>query len=329
MTIKDQIHRIILENEKFVITSHVNPDGDAIGSELALARYIFSLGKKVRIINHSHTPEYLLFMLDEDEVFEYNSFDHDKEIAEADVIFLLDLNQWNRTGSLSESLQRSAAKVVCIDHHEYPDEISDILFIDTTKASTGELIYDLLVDARIKISYELALPIYVAILTDTGSFRFDRTTPDVHRIIAELLETGINPKAVYHKIYEQGTSGRIQLLGKALNSLQLCCNDKVSYMVITKTNLTETGTTDEDVEGFVNYCLTIKGVEVGLFFYEKEEEIKVSFRSAEKVPVNKFAAHFGGGGHFHAAGASFIMTDIEIVKQTVLDQAKIFIEKHY
>ena len=328
MDIKDQILKIISENEIFIITTHVNPDGDAIGSELSLARYITNLGKKVNIINHSATPEYLMFMFDEDRILHYNPSDHDAMIAEVDVIFLLDLNQWGRTGLVGDSLKKSNAQVICIDHHEYPDEISDIMFIDTSKASTGELIYELLVDARINIGYELALPLYVAILTDTGSFRFERTTPEVHRIIAELLETGVNPKAVYRKIYEQGTAGRIQLLGKALSSLQLCCNDKVSYMIVTQSDLSETDTTDEDVEGFVNYCLTVYGVEVGIFFYEKENEIKTSFRSAEKIPVNKLAAHFGGGGHFHAAGASFNTTDIESVKEKVLNQVKIFLENY-
>lgn len=319
---------LIKDNNDFVITAHINPDGDAIGSELALARYLQSKGKHVKIINHSSTPEYLQFLVNnsnEIELFESSS--HREVIIETDIIIMLDINQLSRTGDLEKSIRMSKAKKICIDHHEFPENFADAEVIDTEKSSTGELIYDLLSEAKFKLNFDIALPLYVAILTDTGSFKYDRTTPKVHRIVAELLETGIDTKTVYREIYDKGTASRIQLLGRALSSLTLVSNGKVSYMTVRKSDLTETGTTEEDVEGFVNYNLTIKDVEVGIFFFELDDGVKASFRSVSKVPVNKLAKEFNGGGHFHAAGARIAGQELELSIREVLEETKKYLEE--
>ena len=317
------ILKIINEKKKIIITAHVNPDGDAIGSELALARYLKSIKKNVRIINFSPTAQFLQFLTPKNDELElYDSDLHQQAIAEANLIIILDLNQLSRTGSMEDPIRLSSAIKVCIDHHEFPENFADIELIDTSKSSTGELIYDLLVEANYKLDYSIALPLYVAILTDTGSFKYDRTTPKVHRIVADLLETGIDTKTVSREVYDQGTANRIQLLGRALSSLTLTCEGKVSYMIVRKSDLFETGTNEEDVEGFVNYNLTIRGVEVGLFFFELEDGLKVSFRSVEKVPVNLLAKKFNGGGHFHAAGARISGNDFELLIQNVLNETE-------
>ncbi|MEN8192990.1 MAG: bifunctional oligoribonuclease/PAP phosphatase NrnA [Bacteroidota bacterium] len=323
------INDIIQNNNKFVITTHVNPDGDAIGSELALARYLEKLGKEVRIINHSPTPQFLLFLLGNNEEIElFDSSKHAELISSSDVIFSLDLNQLSRAGSMEEELRTSKAKKVCIDHHEFPEEFADVMLIDTNKSSTGEIIYNFLINSNFQIDYDVALPLYVAIITDTGSFRFDRTTPDVHRLTAQLLETGIDPKFVYREVYEQGTANRIQLLGIALSSLTIADEGKISYMVISKSDLTKTETDEEDVEGFVNYNLTIKGVEVGIFFFEMDDVVKVSFRSVKKVPVNELAKRFNGGGHFHAAGARIHGLELKSAIEKVLNEANKFVKEY-
>lgn len=319
---------VVKQSNNFVITTHMNPDGDAIGSELALARYLKSIGKQVRIINHSHTPEFLKFMMntnDEIEIFDQSS--HSEVMKQTDIIVVLDLNQLSRTGDLRELIGMSPAKKVCIDHHEFPENFSNIEIIDAEKSSTGEMIYDLLSEVKFKIDYNIALPIYVAILTDTGSFKYDRTTPKVHRIAAELLETGIDTKSVYREVYDQGSANRIKLLGKALNSLTLFCDGKASYMKVTRSDLAETGTIEEDVEGFVNYNLTIKGVEVGIFFFELEDGIKASFRSVSKVPVNKLAKEFGGGGHFFAAGVRLTGKNIETSINRIISETEKYISE--
>lgn len=319
---------LIKDNNDIVITAHINPDGDAIGSELTLSRYLKSEGKQVKIINHSPTPEYLQFLInDNSEIELFDSSSHLEVISQADIIVMLDINQLSRTGNLEESIRMSKAKKICIDHHEYPENFADVEIINTEKSSTGELIYDFLSEAKFKLNFDIALPLYVAILTDTGSFKYDRTTPKVHRIVAELLETGIDTKTVYREIYDKGTASRIQLLGRALSSLTLVNRGKVSYMIVKRSDLAKTGTSEEDVEGFVNYNLTIKDVEVGIFFFELENGVKASFRSVSKVPVNKLAKEFNGGGHFHAAGARITGQKLELSIREVLEETEKYIEE--
>lgn len=312
----------ISSSNNFIITSHVNPDGDAIGSELALARYIKSLGKNVAIINHSPTPSYLQFLLNsDDEILDFEATTHSQVIAEADIIFTLDLSQLHRTKSLEEPVRKSNATVICIDHHEFPENYANLNLIDTMSSSTGELIYMLLKTSGTKINLEIALPIYTAIMTDTGSFKYERTTANLHRIIAELLDTGVVPIKVHQEIYEQGSANRIKLLGRAFNSLTVTGNGKLAYMQITLKDLKETNTSEEDVEGFVNNTLTIKDVEVGLFFFELQNGFKISFRSSIDVPVNKLARKFNGGGHFFAAGARLEKKDMQKTIPTVIETA--------
>jgi len=253
---------------------------------------------------------------------------HEEIIDHANVIFMLDINQLNRTGDLEKLIRKSNSIKICIDHHEYPENFSDIEIIDPTKSSTGELIYDFLNEAKFKPHLDVALPLYVAILTDTGSFKYDRTSPKVHRIIAELLETGIDTKTVYREVYDQGTSNRIRLLGRAMSSLTLAYDSRVSYMIVKKSYLSETNTTEEDVEGFVNYNLTIKGVEVGILFFELEDGVKVSFRSVNKIPVNKLAKKFHGGGHFHAAGARIMGRTLEQSVHEVMHETEKYIVEY-
>ena len=159
-------------------------------------------------------------------------------------------------------------------------------------------------------------------MTDTGSFRFDRTTPRLHRITAELLEAGVNPQLVYREIYEQGKQSRIRLLGRALNSIKLNETGELAYMKILNIDLNETGTGEADVDGFVNYCLSIKGVKLGILFFEMDDEVKISFRSAGNIPVNKLAAEFNGGGHINASGARVENAGIDELINKVLKSAE-------
>ncbi len=319
----------IKENDNFVVTTHVNPDGDAIGSELALARFISSFGKNVKIINHSQTPDYLLFMLNsESEVLQFNEEIHTNFINEANIIFVVDLNHLNRTQSLEKYIRNSNAEIICIDHHEFPENFANINLIDISSSSTGELIYKLLKHSKVVLDYNFAMPLYVAIMTDTGSFKYERTTSEIHRVTAELLDAGVIPKVIHQNIYEQGSANRIQLLGRAFNSLVVSKSGQLAYMKITNSDLKETNSSEEDVEGFVNYTLSIKGVEVGIFFFELGNGFKMSFRSATKVPVNKLAAEFNGGGHFFASGARVENKNMEETIPQVVDFALNYLQKY-
>ncbi len=319
----------IKSNNDFIITTHVNPDGDAIGSELALARYIQSLGKNVTIINHSPTPDYLMFMLNsKDNILEFNVIQDAEIILNTDVIFTLDLSQLSRTKSLEDFIRKSNATKICIDHHPAPEDYAKPSLVETLSSSTGELVYRLIKQSGKEINLDIALPLYVAIMTDTGSFKYERTTAELHRIIAELLDAGVVPIKVHQEIYDQGSANRFQLLGRAFNSLVISGDGKLAYMKISLKDLEETNSKEEDVEGFVSYTLSIKGVEVGLFFFELNNGFKISLRSATHVPVNKLAAEFNGGGHFFAAGARLENKNMEETIPEVIETANKYIQQY-
>lgn len=323
-----QLKDIILNNNSFVITSHVNPDADAIGSELALFYILKKLDKTVSVINHSETPYNLLF-LDKDEVVQkFESEKHDEVIKNADVLFALDLNQSNRLVKMEKSFIESAGIKVCIDHHQDKGDFADYFFIDTETSATGELIYNFIEQTNIvEFDYNIALQIYTAIMTDTGSFRYNRTTPKVHRISAHLLELGVNPTYVYDQLYDQSKLSKIRLLGLAVASIEVDSTGKIAYMTITKKMLQESGALESEVDGFVNFCLSIENVKIGLLFFELKDGLKISFRSKGDIPVNKLAAEFKGGGHTNAAGARLFNVEFDEIKYEVIKSAKKYLEE--
>lgn len=322
------LKNIITQNKSFVITSHVNPDADAIGSELALYFILKKLNKEVRVINHSQTPSFLSFLDSENVIEKYEPGQHDEILLNADVLFALDLNQCNRLVSMEKSFCESKAIKICIDHHQDAGDFADHYFIDTNVSATGELIYDFIKKTNIvEFDYDIALQIYAAIMTDTGSFKYDRTTPKVHRIAAHLLELGVNPTYVFDQIYDQAKFGKIKLLGSSLSSIELFASGQIAVMAISQKMLHETETLEADVDGFVNFCLAIENVKIGLLFIELKNGMKISFRSKEKIPVNKLAAEFGGGGHTNAAGTRLFDTSIKDVKSKVIKSAEKYLSE--
>ena len=316
------ISDLISNGRNFVITSHINPDGDAIGSELGLARALIKLGKNAKIINVSETPRELRF-LDSDNLIErYNPRKHNKFIANADAHFFLDLNQITRTGKMQAAFEKFRKPRVCIDHHQEPDEFADYYFIEPQIGSVGELIFDFLEKTKLTgIDFKIAEALYAAIMTDTGSFRYERTTPKTHRIAAKLLKTGIDPKHIYEMIYEQSTLSRLQILGKSLQNMRVYADGKVCAMEIRRKDIVKYNGTEADIEGFVNYTLTVQNVRIGLLFYEFEKGFKVSYRSRGEIPVNKLAAEFGGGGHINAAGSRIEGKSLTALKNKVIEKA--------
>ncbi len=323
-----KLKNIILSNNSFLITTHVNPDADAIGSEIAFYQLLNALGKKSFIINHSETPYNLKFLDVDNVIRQFNLDDHADLFNKVDVLVALDFNRVDRTVSMIKNFQQSKAIKICIDHHQDPERFVDYEFIDTEYSATGEIIFNLISETKIvSLTKEIAEPIYAAIMTDTGSFRFERTTAKLHRKIATLLETGINPTEIYDKIYDQSKFSKIKLLGRALNSVELFADGKIAYMIITQKDFEEFGAIESDTENFVNYNLSIENVVLGLLFIELKNGFKISFRSKGNIPVNKLAAEFGGGGHTNAAGARFFehkMTE-EIIN-SILSAAKKYVK---
>ena len=201
-------------------------------------------------------------------------------------------------------LKKSNKLKICIDHHEDPESFTDHLFSETSFAATGQIIYNFIKETSIvEIDLSIADQLYAAIMTDTGSFRFDRTTSDIHLIAADLLKIGVNPNDVYTKIYNTSRIGKIKLLGDAIQSLTLHGDkNEIAVMVISKEAMQKSGADEADTDGFVNLCLTIDTVQVALKFLELNEGFKVSLRSKGEISVQKIAAEFGGGGHRNASG---------------------------
>lgn len=319
MTDFSSLKKIIDEHNSFLLSTHVNPDADALGSELAFYLILKKLGKKVRVINHSSTP-YNLEFLDEKNVLEkFDETIHAKVFDESEVFILLDLNQANRIVKIEKAFRGFKGVKVCIDHHQDTENVFDQVFGGIEYSATSEIIYDFIEETKIvELDNSIALQLYAGIMTDTGSFRFDRTSPRIHRIIADLLEKGVNPTEVYDKIYDQFKFGRVKLLGYALSTMQLDSTRQIAYMIVKRELLEQTGATEADIDGFVNYCLTIQGIKIGILFYELKDGIKISFRSKGEIPVSKLAKEFEGGGHTNASGIRLFHTTIDEVKEKII-----------
>lgn len=317
-----RILELINKYNSFLITTHVNPDGDALGSELALAYFLRELGKKFYIINHSPTPENYVFLDEENLIRKYSS-DLDDVIENVDMIFALDFNHLGRVRSMMEAFERSKAYKIIIDHHRNPQNFVNEYFIDIDAPATGILIYKLIASYNVElIDKKIANALYTAIMTDTGSFRFERITPEVHLITADLIQRGADPTYIYNKIYNELTYDKLLLLGNSITNIKLIYDGKIAYTVLNRELIRKyvPNELEFDVEGFVNFCLSVKDTLVGILFYELPNTIKVSLRSKEKFPVNQLAEKFGGGGHLNAAGIRFDDAALEEVIQKVLAQ---------
>jgi phosphoesterase RecJ-like protein len=298
------VKKIILENRTFVLTTHINPDGDGLGSEIALAEFLRLQGKDARIINCSPTPFNYSFLDNFKEILVYEPAKHLPLLEEADAFFILDISDWGRMREIANYLKITTKPKICIDHHQSTATFTDIDYIDPRVSSTGELIYELLENIGVKFNKRMAEAIYTCILTDTGSFRFSNTTPRAHTIASKFIAEGINSNRIYQEVYEQNSESKINLLGMILQSLKFECSGKVAWFNITKKMLEKSRASIWDTEGFADFPRSIRGVEVSLMFSELEDrKTKVSLRSKGHVVVNSIAMRLGGGGHEFASGA--------------------------
>lgn len=322
-----EIHDLIKNNDKFVITSHVNPDGDSIGSEIALYKYLKKQGKNARIISYSETPDNYLFLDNNNKIEKFDENKHNTTIQEADVIFILDTNEYSRLRTMEQYIRKSPAKKVCIDHHLGKSNGFDYSIIDTDSPATGEILFKLFtLDNKQKLDIDIAIPLYAAIMTDTGSFRFPRTDSDTHRITAELIDCGADPVEIYSKVYGRAQLGRLKLLSRFLNNMVLLYDGKIVYSNIYLKDLEETGTNVFDTEGFSHYIMSMASVQIGIIFTQSPRGVKISFRSKGEIYANELAKEFGGGGHMNAAGAWVDKGDLEKLVKEVTLKAKKYIK---
>jgi len=294
-----------------LIISHINPDGDAIGSQLALYHFLVSGGKKVSMITPNYLQEFLKWMEGSDQI---NVYIKDRKkcrllISEADLIIMVDFNQSNRLGEAEEYVLKSKASKVIIDHHLDPSDFADLVISDPSKCSTAELVYVLIRELNGSPfgGKTFAECIYVGIVTDTGNFEHGAYSPETFRITADLIETGIRKEQILNLVYNNFSAARMRLLGFALNKRMIVLPEsKTAYIWLSKADLNDYNHAKGDTEGFVNLPLSIKGIHFSALFIEKDGFIKISFRSKGNFPTNEFAAkYFGGGGHQNASGGEY------------------------
>jgi bifunctional oligoribonuclease and PAP phosphatase NrnA len=327
MTDFTDLKKIISEHTSFVLSTHVNPDADAIGSELALYMFLRKLEKRVKIINHNATPYNLEFLDTKHVIEKFNAEHHTGIINDFEVFILVDLNSAARVKSMESVFRSFKGAKVCIDHHQDPENVFDFIFGGTEYCATSEIVYELIKQyENVDLDYKIADQLYAGIMTDTGSFRFERTSAHVHQIIADLLSRGVNPTEMYDNIYNQFKFGRVKLLGEALHSITLDQTKQIAYMTVTHRDLDKYSASEDDVDGFVNYCLSIQGVKVGILFYELNDGIKISFRSKGDITVNKLAAEFNGGGHINASGARLYHVKLHEIIEKVLHSSQKYLK---
>lgn len=322
----DHFQSLIEPHQRFVLTTHLNPDGDALGSQLALAALLRARGKDIRIINCDPTPPNYLFLDPHKFIEVFNPLQHQEVLLNAGMIFLVDTNDPRRLRSMEQVVRESSALKCIIDHHPEPVEVGPSSIIDLDAAATGEIIYRLIhkIDPAV-LTAEISTALYTAIMTDTGSFRFPKTDPEIHRITADLIQHGVDPAVIYTSVYEEGTIDRLRLLGEMLAGLAITPDGKIAYATITQAMFEKTGTSELDTDGFINYTLGIGGVCIGLLFVEQPDELKISFRSKGDIPINELAKEFGGNGHQNAAGARVRGRRFDDIIRQVVSRAGRFI----
>ena len=295
--------------KKVVIVPHKNPDGDAMGSTLGLCHYLKKLGHSALVIAPNDYPEFLKWIPGTKDVLihEEHTTTADEKISQADLIFTLDFNALHRCGAMETPIDKAAAIKVMIDHHQQPDDYATFVYSDVNMCSTSEMVYhfiEMMGDLdRIDVSIGEAL--YTGIMTDTASFRFPLTTSTTHRVIAHLIDVGVEKSQIHNAVYDTNSFGRLQLMGCALNNLQFLEPLKTAYTSLTNKELDAHDFQKGDTEGLANYGLSLKGVKFAAIFIEHKQEsiIKISFRSKGDFDVNTFArTHFNGGGHKNASG---------------------------
>lgn len=304
----EELQSLLSSPKNIIITTHKNPDGDAIGSSLGLYNFLLLKKHKVTVITPNGYPAFLDWMPGNNKILKFTEKAKKcKElINSSDIIFCLDFNTLNRIGELGDKIKSSGSFKVSIDHHPHPEDFADITMSDTNASSTCQLIFEFIALQGEKhlLNKSIANCLYTGIMTDTGSFRFRSTTSKTHQIIAALIEAGAENIKIHELIYDNNSEDKIRLLGYCLSE-KLKVFDEFSTAIITlsKEELAKYNFREGDTEGIVNYALSIEGIRFAAFFSEKDDIIRISFRSKGKFSVNKFSrAHFTGGGHDNAAG---------------------------
>jgi phosphoesterase RecJ-like protein len=297
----------------------VNPDGDGLGSQLALWHHLRARGMDARIINNDPVHRKYAFLPGADRVEVYDPSAHRELILGAALFFVLDNSSPDRLGRVLEPARETRARKVCIDHHVTTDPFWDVNCIDTDAAASGQLVYEMIRALGGRITGEMAVSLYVSFVTDTGHFRFSKSTAHVHRIIADLMDTGaIDPPRIYRQLFEGVSPGMNRLVAAALSDTHYEYGGRLAWARLTRAQLEQYGGVDEDTGDLVNMLLSVEGVVAAALIKEvADARLKLSLRSLGNVDVHALAARLGGGGHKNASGASMAVSLEEGVRRVV------------
>ncbi|MCA9079986.1 MAG: bifunctional oligoribonuclease/PAP phosphatase NrnA [Planctomycetaceae bacterium] len=295
---------IVHAAQRFVITSHVRPDGDALGSELGLAGILTGLGKSVRIINPSATPDHLSFLDPEGTILKIKEDVSIEQACETDVHIVVDTSAWQQINSVRKVLEQTSARKVVIDHHVSSDDMGATEFKDTTAAATGVLIAEFASALGVTLTARQAQALFCATATDTGWFRFPNADARTYRTVAALIDAGAQPSLLYRELYERSSLERLKLHSVVLSRVDLACDNRLAHTYVERKDFAETGAHPTDTEDLVNVALAINGLDAAFILVEQiDGRVKASLRSRSELNVAAIAENFGGGGHKQAAGA--------------------------
>jgi phosphoesterase RecJ-like protein len=297
-------HEFVARHQSFLLTTHINPDGDGLGSEVAVALWLRTLGKRVRVLNDSPVPAAFVFLTRDQPIEGFEPELAEQLLDKADALIVLDTSNRQRIGRLSPVLDRHAIPIAVVDHHvTHARGFGQVNVIEPTASSTGELVYDLLNEAKASITPEIAEALYIALMTDTGSFRYSNTDSHAHRMAADLLGHGLDPQKLHAQVHSHASAARLRFFGEVMSVLDLLEDGRLVVLEASPEQFQKHGLVGADTEGLVDMPRTIAGVDAVALFSEVEPgKVKVSLRSTGRIAIDQVASRLGGGGHPHAAG---------------------------
>jgi phosphoesterase RecJ-like protein len=295
---------LLRSRQRFVLTSHVRPDCDALGSELGLAGILTALGKDVRIVNAQATPANLAWIDPDRRLESLAGGVKPADLADRDLLVVLDTSAWAQLGAMGDVAKGMRDRVLVIDHHVSEDDLSDLWFKDTSAEATARIVYEIGLRLKVPLTERIATPLYAGLSTDTGGFRFPSVSGESFRIAGRLVDAGASPTAIYRELFEQDSLARLKLVGRTLAGATTDHDGRVIYSRVRQQDIKEVGAVPADTEDLINLTLAVKGTEVAAIMIEQPDgRTKLSFRSRGPVDCSALAGRFGGGGHTAAAGA--------------------------
>ena len=331
MLIDEELKALLNKPKKIVITTHYKPDGDALGSSLGLGHFLRQYGHQVQIVVPSDYPKFLSWLPGQHDIFIYPQVQEESDVViqQADILFALDYNHLSRIHAMEAVVRQRQVPKILIDHHLDPEGFDDWRLWDPEAASTAQLVYNFMVsfmEGRSRIDADIASCLYTGIMTDTGSFRFQRTTEEVHMIVADLIRLGAQNWKIHDAIYNSASENRLKFLGFCLlNRLEVIPEYNAALFSVSSADLEQFKVGTGDTEGLVNYALSVEGVRLAALIIDRPDKVKISLRSVDAVPCNEICAkYFNGGGHKNAAGGSSDEDFLVVIQKfkTILQQYK-------